>query len=152
MARPQEVDDAEVKRLRVLKYSAPQIASALGVSRTTVYSSLRRQGLLRENVRHDDNIPWTLDPRHTHSMPARYLRALSLFIKTGGGDQGVLKAALTWANTLAYTEQDLEYDPEYKGLELCPEGGWRLIPESESSDPSGSYIKSLISRVESRPD
>ncbi|NRQ30701.1 helix-turn-helix domain-containing protein [Nonomuraea sp. NN258] len=130
MGRPRTVSDADVLRLSESGLGALEIAEALGTSRPTVYRALRRLQRVRAYVRHDDVFPWQVLPEHSHEIPAKHIRVLSLAAKTGGGDVAYFKSAVRWADCLIAMNADIDYDPAT---------GFREIPASAD----GGLIKRL---------
>ncbi|MET8382545.1 hypothetical protein ABZV14_06025 [Streptosporangium canum] len=134
------MDDEVVRRLYEIEHlEQGEIAGRLGVSTRTVRRALGRLGLLVERTSHKDFLPWKIDPRHTHALPLQYIRALSKAAQTGEGDVEKLNTASRWAYNVLALGHDVDYDPDYAGTDVCPEGGFRLVPEPEG----GGWLRDL---------
>nr|SBO90600.1 hypothetical protein BN4615_P114 [Nonomuraea gerenzanensis] len=106
--------------------------------------ALDRLGLLEKNVSTLDRLPphWPkILPKHLEAKPLQYIRALVRLIETEGeGATEKVNAAGRWANLIVSESKDIDYDPKYRGKQVCEEGGFKLIDEPAE----GGWLRQLL--------
>jgi hypothetical protein len=130
MARPRELSLDTVEHLSRQGHSATEIVEITGASRASVYRALKKLQLVRPYRTHD--MPWDVQPEHSHAKPTKYWRILSLASQEGDGDMEHLRTAFNWANRLIDAGLDIHYDPAH------PEG-FIEVPAPED----GGHVKKL---------